>query len=313
MTIGVGLVGFGVAGRQHAAALEGQSFACVRAVFDHDPGLDTGELHRVHGWDELLADRTVDLVSLCIPPGGRAAAAQQALEAGKAVLVETPPAVSVAEIDLLLDIAEKHGRPVGVMLQHRQSIPEQVEGWDWTAASAVLEVSWYQPPAHYERAHWRQDPLVSLGGITAHRGVHYLDLACRVLGEPRSVRLAGKRERVAGIDSRIAGTVEFENESTLALVVTGESTAQVECLEVLGKDKRLRIRDGGVTVQDGRQIEDLPAVSTRELRAEVYREMAHAIVAGTEAERFGVRQARAVAWILEQTVGALRLGNQPGV
>lgn len=300
MTVGVGLVGFGAAGRQHADALEGESFACVRAVLDDDPELDTGHLRRSSGWEELLADLSVDLVSLCIPPGGRALAARQALEAGKAVLVEQPPAASVAEIDLLLDLAEKYKRPVGVMLQHRQRIPDQVKDWDWAAASGVLEVSRYRPAAHYERAGWRQNPTVSLGGITAHLGGHYLDLACQVLGEPRTVRLAGRREHTAGIDSRIVGMVEFENEAALTLVVTGESTTQVEFLEVLGTDKRLRIHNGDVTVQDGRDIDDMPAVSTRQLRTEVYRELAYAITTNTEPVRFGLRQARAVTRILEQ-------------
>ena len=300
MDIGVGLVGFGAAGRRHQNALEGESFAHVRAVIDADPTVDTGGLRRVAGWDGLLADPGVRLVSLCLPPGGRAVLVAQALEAGKAVLVEKPPAVSVAELDHLLDLADKHRQPIGVVLQHRQAIPEDVRGWDWSGASGVLQVSRYQSPARLARADWRRDPVVASGGVVAHLGVDYLDLACQLLGEPGAVRLAGRREHAAGIDSRVVGTVEFAGGAVLALMVTGESTAQVEFLEVLGADRRLRVHNGAVTVDDRGRIEDRPALGGRRLLAEVYRDLAEAVATGGEPGRFGLRRARAVTGILEQ-------------
>ncbi|MFC7472564.1 Gfo/Idh/MocA family oxidoreductase [Actinomadura keratinilytica] len=51
---------------------------------------------------------------------------------------------------------------------------------------------------------WRGDPAASFGGIAAHLGVHYLDLACQLLGRPATVALAPVRERAPGIDSRVA-------------------------------------------------------------------------------------------------------------
>lgn len=311
MTIGVGLVGFGAAGRRHADALQGESFACVRAVAEADPAVDTGELRRVAGWEELLEDPEVQLVSLCLPPGGRAALVARTLEAGKAVLVEKPPAVSVAELDDLLELADTHGRPVGVMLQLRQAIPEYVRAWNWDRASGVVEVSRYQSSARLARADWRRDPEAAMGGVVAHVGVDYLDLACQVLGEPSAVRVAGRREHAAGIESRVVGTIEFVNGAALAIVVTGESTAQVEFLEILGTDRRLRIRNGDVTVEDLGRIEDLSAHNGRQLLVEVYRELADAVATGSEPARFGLRRARAVTAILEQ-VAAQAQGTASG-
>jgi len=307
MTLGVALVGFGVAGRQHAAALEGAQFAQVRGVLEDDTAVDTAGLPRCSDWAGLLADPAIDLVALCIPPGGRGRLAQQALAAGKAVLLEKPPASSAAEVDSLVSLAERLGRPLGVMLQHRYRIPDRAMEWDWRAGtSGVLEVSRFRPVAHYRRAGWRQDPSASLGGITAHLGVHYLDLACQLLGEPEAIQLSGRREHAPGIDSRVAGVVEYRSGATLSFVVTAESTVRSERLQLLGSDHRLLIEDGAVTLELAGSVEDFPAVPTGELRREVYRDMAEAVALGGSPRRCGLQSARGVTTVLETVAGGLR-------
>ncbi|MEV4614795.1 Gfo/Idh/MocA family oxidoreductase [Kitasatospora sp. NPDC049258] len=299
MTLGVGLVGFGVAGRRHAAALEGSGVARIRSVLVPDRAADLGPLRRSSGWAELLGDPEVELVALCTPPGGRAELAEQALAAGKAVLLERPAACSPAEVDRLLAVSRRVGRPVGVMFQHRRLIPEQVLRWDWgPGATAVLHVSRFRPTAHYHRAGWRHDPARALGGVGAHLGAHYLDLACQVLGEPAAVHVVGRREVAAGIDSRIAGVVDYRGGATLGFAVTAESTVRVARLEVLGADCRLLVQDGEVTTETGGVIEDHPALPGARLRLEVYRDMAEALATGKPPRHCGLDAARAVTTIL---------------
>ncbi|MFJ8623300.1 Gfo/Idh/MocA family protein [Kitasatospora sp. NPDC093550] len=299
MTLGVGLVGYGVAGRQHAAALAGAGVARIRAVLEPDRSTDLGPLRRSPGWADLLDDPGVQLVALCTPPGGRAALAEQALEAGKAVLLERPAACSPAEVDRLLAVSRRVGRPVGAMFQHRQLIPEQVLRWDWgPGATAVLHVSRYRPTAHYHRAGWRHDPDRALGGVTAHLGAPYLDLACQVLGEPAAVHVVGRREVAPGIDSRIAGVVDFRGGATLSFAVTAESTVRTARLEVLGADGRLLVHNGEVTTETGGAVEDHPTVPGSRLRLEVYREMAEALATGRPPRRCRLDASRAVTTVL---------------
>ncbi|MFI5978423.1 Gfo/Idh/MocA family protein [Streptomyces sp. NPDC051452] len=300
MSVGVGLVGFGSAGRQHAAALDGLGAAEAVAVLEQDASLDVGGLPRAASWQALLADPRVELVALCLPPGSRAALAVQALEHGKAVLLEKPPAVSVAEIDWITDTARRFRRPVGVMLQHRMRLPAAVLDADWAdpAVTAVLEVSRYRPPAHYRRAGWRGDAVSAFGGIAAHLGVHYLDLACQLLGEPRAVRLAPSRQLAPGIDSRVTGHIEFQSGATLAFTVTAESAFRSERLQMLGPDGGLCVADGMVTTQLGETGQTLPTVPTPRLRRMVYEEMAEAVTTGLPPRRCHLEGARAVTAIL---------------
>ena len=59
--------------------------------------------------DEVLADPTVDAVSIATPPRTHYALAKRALEAGKHVLVEKPLATSAADAESLVDLAEREG------------------------------------------------------------------------------------------------------------------------------------------------------------------------------------------------------------
>jgi predicted dehydrogenase len=60
-------------------------------------------------FDEMLADPTVDAVSIATPPATHYPLAAQALEAGKHVLVEKPLATSVADAEALVELAERKG------------------------------------------------------------------------------------------------------------------------------------------------------------------------------------------------------------
>ncbi|MCX5383336.1 Gfo/Idh/MocA family protein [Streptomyces sp. NBC_00083] len=298
--VNVGLVGFGVAGRQHAEALAGASGFRVAAVVEANAGLTTGALRRLPSWEVLLADPGINLVGLCLPPGGRADLALEALKAGKAVLLEAPPALCEREVDLMVATAEQVGRPIGVMLQHRHRLPEAVRAADWSAPSvtATLEVSRFRPPAHFHRTGWRSDPTSALGGAAAHLAVHYVDLACQLLGDPSGVWTAPLREVRRGIDTRVTGVVEFASGATLSFTATSEAAASSERLRVLGPDHSLAVDNGTVSARIGDAEDVWPTLRGPSLRRLVYQDMAEAMRSGGRPRHSDLDGARAVTRIL---------------
>jgi predicted dehydrogenase len=66
-------------------------------------------VHTCASFEEVLADPSVDAVSIATPPVTHYRLVKQALEAGKHVLVEKPLATAVGDAESLLELAERRG------------------------------------------------------------------------------------------------------------------------------------------------------------------------------------------------------------
>jgi predicted dehydrogenase len=79
------------------------------------------DAHTTTSFDDLLADDSLDAVVIATPVPTHYALAKQALEAGKHVFVEKPPAMRAAEMDELVSLAEAQDRvlmPGHLLLYH---------------------------------------------------------------------------------------------------------------------------------------------------------------------------------------------------
>jgi predicted dehydrogenase len=304
---GVAIVGLGDAGRQHLRALEATAASEVRAVCDADPArvaAVTGELPKAQplDWAGVLAAPDVDVVAVCTPPGTHLSLAREALAAGKAVLVEKPPVRTEAELDELLAVAAEAGRPVGVMLQHRFRLSDAALAALWSArAVGVVEVVRRRAAAHYARADWRLDRDAAGGGLFAHLGVHYADLACQLLGEPIEVTGLVDCELAPGVDTRLALAVRFAGGATATLTGTTAVDARGERLAVYDDGRSLTVYDGEVRCGDGTGTS---AVPTPALRTAVYDEFCRAATGGPAPGRTALHRSRGVVRLLEH-VGRL--------
>lgn len=125
----VGIVGIGFMGMIHYLAWKQVKGARVTAISTRDPKKLAGDWRGIQGnfgppgtqmdlagiaryadWRELLADRKVDLVDVCLPPDLHPALAEAALKAGKHVLVEKPIALDAAAGRRMVQAARKARR-----------------------------------------------------------------------------------------------------------------------------------------------------------------------------------------------------------
>lgn len=299
MTVRVAVVGYGSAGRQHVQALSRLSVTQLAYVLETDRSVDTGDLARIDSWDSLLNDREVDLVALCLPPGNRKNMVYEALASGKSVLLEKPACTSEAELNSYVAAADKAQRHIGAMFQHRYRLPAKVWSLQWDGRSmAILEVSRPRNADRYFMS-WRTDKQQCFGGISAHLGVHYLDIACQLLGLPSKVHQTGRRDVVPGIDMRVAGTIDFASGATMAFGVTSEADARSERLTVLGPDGRFTIENGTISIERDAHVEEFVAVSTPAMRMRVYEDMAEAITQKSPPGLCHMERARGVTRVLE--------------
>jgi len=131
----------------------------------------------------LLADPDVEVVNVCTPSGTHAELSVQALWAGKHVVCEKPPDVTVAAVDAMIAARRETGRQLMVVFQSRfeplyQAVHAAIgEGRLGPLAGIHGEVNWWRTPEYYgPPGGWKGTWKLDGGGSLANQGVHTLDL-----------------------------------------------------------------------------------------------------------------------------------------
>jgi predicted dehydrogenase len=121
----IGQIGAGLQAHLHLQALvENQRVGDVYLAEPEGPEREAltrrwGIVKRVVAdWHELLAEDSVDMVNVALGPEAAPEVAEAALQAGKHVILEAPPALTLAEWDRLTATAEAAGRRLFV--QHAE-------------------------------------------------------------------------------------------------------------------------------------------------------------------------------------------------
>lgn len=196
----VGVIGLGWAGQQHLAAyadIPGIEIVAIAAQERHlldSLGDQYDVAHRLESWTDLLEVPELDAVSIAVPTFLHATIAIAALERGLHVLSEKPIARDAVEGQQMVDAARRAGRVLEVAFNHR------LRG-DVQALADVISSGEIGRP-YYARASWlrrRGIPLLGSwftnrekagGGPLIDIGVHVLDYALHLLGEPRVIAVS---------------------------------------------------------------------------------------------------------------------------
>jgi predicted dehydrogenase len=225
----VAVVGAGAFGRNHLRVLRelqqaGQAVELVAAV-DRDPAAvaAASEKFGVPGFETIEAclDAVggLDAASVCVPTVHHASTAAPLLAAGVDLLIEKPLAASLADADLILELARKHGRIVQV--GHLERFNPAV-----TAAQQHLH-----KPMFFEAHRLSIFTPRSLDvDVVLDLMIHDLDIVLSLVASPvREVRAVGLPVLSRKVD--IANVrVEFENGCIANFTASRVSTERVRKL-----------------------------------------------------------------------------------
>lgn len=219
----VGMVGTGYIARVHATALamvpEVRIVAAAsrtddaRASFVRD--FDVARSYR--SAEELIADAEVDAIILSTPNVVHHAHAVAALAAGKHLFVEKPMACSLAEAREMTDAAARAGR--SLMVGHVWRFDEEVlhvrRTVDTGQVGRVYRTHGYGTHENWGPGGWFVDPARAWGGALADMGIHAIDTARFLIGDPLPVRVhavAGAwTGAVDGVEDTALVTIEWAN------------------------------------------------------------------------------------------------------
>ncbi len=186
-----------------------------------------------------LDDPSVDVVVIATRHNLHARQAIDSVNAGKHVFVEKPMALTIADCQAMIDVAEQAGVLLTVGFNRRMAPTAQalklalatVEG----PRTAIFRVNAGPLPA----SHWLNDPAVG-GGRLLGEGVHFIDFICGLLdAEPLAVTAQGSAD-----EQNFAITMRFADDSLGVVVYTaqGDPSFPKERVEVF--------TGGGVVILD---------------------------------------------------------------
>ncbi|HLZ58271.1 MAG TPA: Gfo/Idh/MocA family oxidoreductase [Ktedonosporobacter sp.] len=139
-------------------------------------------------YEELLARDDIDAVSIAVPNFLHAPVALAALERGLHVLCEKPLADTVANAELIVQAATRANRVLQVVFNHRERGDIQVLK-RYIDEGKLGQI--YYAKAHWMRRRgipgagsWFVSKKMAGGGPLIDLGVHVLDMALYLLGEP---------------------------------------------------------------------------------------------------------------------------------
>ena len=188
-----GIIGTGMIGAFHARAIGAMSGGELGGVADRDAAR-ARVFAEEHGTvpfvsvDAMLADRSIDAVTIGTPSGAHLEPAMAAIEAGKHVLVEKPLEVTVERIDRMAAAAAAKGVILAGILNRRfhpamDAFKQAVDdGRFGRLTSASAYVKWYRDQAYYDSAGWRGTWALDGGGALMNQSIHTIDALLHLAG-----------------------------------------------------------------------------------------------------------------------------------
>lgn len=246
----VGIVGCGAIANAHVLAYLSSPHVELIGVFDSD-GARAEAFAAKHGTTayptlQALIDLAPDLVSVATPPGSHTQLTLALLAAGCSVLLEKPPTINLADMDILLAAESESAGSVYVVFQHRHGSGARrahsllASGALGVPQVAVCETLWFRPDSYF-LPDWRGNWAGEGGGPTLGHGIHQIDLLLHLMGDWDTIDAKA---------SRIARPIEFEDVSmAIVTFANGALGSVVTSLLSPRETSRIRIDTTGGTLE----------------------------------------------------------------
>jgi predicted dehydrogenase len=212
----VGVVGIGWAGQQHLKAyseLDGVrivSLAGMEQELREDLQAEYAIPNGFADWQDMLDHGGLDAVSVAVPTFLHAPIAIAALERGIHVLSEKPIARNAVEGQAMVDAARTAGRVLDVAFNHRRrgdikALKDVIDDGG-LGRPYYAKASWLRRSGIPTLGSWFTNPELAGGGPLADIGVHALDYALHLLGEPKVVAVSAATHSELGPQGRGGGS-----------------------------------------------------------------------------------------------------------
>lgn len=271
------IIGCGVIAPYHARALEKADGAQLVAVCDIE--LEKAQkfaqqfqvdASRVYAdYHELLAQKDIDAVCVCVPSGLHGQISMDALKADKHVICEKPMEITKEKLDAVCDAYLKSGKKFACVFQRRtQPIPSKVKaaldsGIFGKPLMASAYLKYHRTAEYYKSAGWRATWEMDGGGSLMNQGVHGVDLISWFMGGIDKIYgVARTQFHDIPVEDAAVCTVKYKNgaigiiESSTCVYPAQDTRFEIHCENgsVIFDDKGLiqwELKSGEKVLNDG--------------------------------------------------------------
>jgi predicted dehydrogenase len=234
MTVRLGHAGLGDWGKNLARNFA--ELADLLWVCDSDPekreiAMRYPQARWADSFDEMLADPEVEAVAIATPVSTHYALAKQALQAGKHVFVEKPPAMLASEMEALVSLAEENGLVLmpGHLLLYHPAVVKLKELFDSGELGDIRYI--YGKRVNLGKFRTDENALWSLG-------VHDLSVILHLLDEePSSVWAHGHAFLTPGVEDVVFCYLHFPSGKVAHMHLSWLDPHKQRMLTVVGSRK----------------------------------------------------------------------------
>lgn len=314
MPVGFGIVGCGLVSPFHARAICATPGAALIGFYDllHARAEQRAAEFGVEAFPSLaslLQREDVHVINVCTPNGRHEEIVLQAAAAGKHVMVEKPPELSLAKTDRMIAACKNAGVKLATVLQTRfrpplVAIKRGIDSREFGRPMlATIYMKWYRSRQYYRRDAWRGSREFE-GGALMQLGFHYVDQLLYLMGPVKSVTARTARLLHKKIETEDTGLAIFEFESG-ALGYLETTTAAAP-----GIDVRLEICGSrGMVRLEGERIVQwhTSGHAQQEKESELGRRVQTAAAGAAD---FDWHEHQ---WQIQDMVEAIRSGHEPSI
>lgn len=241
----VGVIGVGWAGQQHLAGfarlpgVELHAIAGMEAERVAELATKYGIRNRFERWEDMLDAGGLDAVSVAVPTYLHAPIAIAALERGLHVLTEKPVAANLRDAQAMVAAARAAGRMLQVVFNYRErgdiSELRRIMTAGELGTPYAAKAGWLRRKGIPGDGTWFTNRERAGGGPLIDLGVHVLDYALELLGEPEVLTVSatayaelGSRGRGGSSADAIGAAFEVEDLAMAFMRLAGGGTLTLE-------------------------------------------------------------------------------------
>lgn len=208
----------------HAQAIQAMEHGRLGAIYARDAAKAKalGDKYNCKSYDSLdalLADSSIDVVTIATPSGAHLAPTVAAAKAGKHVICEKPLEVTPARIEQMIAVCKEHKVMLAGIFNRRfnpavealkQAIDQNRFG-KLTLCDAY--VKWYRTQAYYDSGAWRGTWELDGGGALMNQSIHTIDQLIYLAGDISrlSASTACLIHEGIEVEDTAVGILEFES------------------------------------------------------------------------------------------------------